>query len=263
MGELLILAPWWVSVGLAPIVYGVLTKVLPGIDVTNPLFKMLIPVGVKLAPFAAAFLLLFGFLSWFRRWKIGYQFSQQKSVATLTDLPWKDFEDLTGELFRRRGYAIEESLNRGADGGVDLRLHQGGSTTLVQCKRWKSVKVGLPVVRELLGAITAEKAARGILVTTSSFTEEARAFARSNGIELIDGEQLTRAVRALQSGGAKAASPLLPERAIPSPPTDQRTCPKCGNDMVKRTARKGANAGNDFWGCRGFPQCRYTEGGVK
>ena len=37
------------------------------------------------------------------------------------------------------------------------------------------------------------------------------------------------------------------------------SCPKCGNSLVKRVAKKGVNAGNKFYGCSGFPCCRYTE----
>ena len=33
-------------------------------------------------------------------------------------------------------------------------------------------------------------------------------------------------------------------------------CPKCGQPMVRRTARRGANAGSQFWGCSEFPRCR-------
>ena len=33
-------------------------------------------------------------------------------------------------------------------------------------------------------------------------------------------------------------------------------CPKCDHTMVKRTARRGANAGSEFWGCSEFPRCR-------
>lgn len=35
-------------------------------------------------------------------------------------------------------------------------------------------------------------------------------------------------------------------------------CPKCGSDMVLRTAKRGANAGNQFWGCERYPQCKGT-----
>jgi hypothetical protein len=37
---------------------------------------------------------------------------------------------------------------------------------------------------------------------------------------------------------------------------DQRICPKCGAEMVLRTAKRGANAGNQFWGCSNYPACR-------
>jgi len=33
-------------------------------------------------------------------------------------------------------------------------------------------------------------------------------------------------------------------------------CPQCGKAMVLRTARKGANAGNQFWGCAAYPDCK-------
>ena len=33
-------------------------------------------------------------------------------------------------------------------------------------------------------------------------------------------------------------------------------CPKCGADMVLRTAKKGRNAGSRFWGCSAYPNCR-------
>ena len=35
-------------------------------------------------------------------------------------------------------------------------------------------------------------------------------------------------------------------------------CPKCNGEMVLRTARRGKNAGNQFWGCLKYPQCKGT-----
>ena len=35
-------------------------------------------------------------------------------------------------------------------------------------------------------------------------------------------------------------------------------CPKCGSKLVLRVAKKGENAGNQFYGCSAFPKCRYT-----
>lgn len=39
----------------------------------------------------------------------------------------------------------------------------------------------------------------------------------------------------------------------------EKICPKCGKPLVLRTAKKGENAGNQFWGCSGFPKCWYRE----
>ena len=36
-------------------------------------------------------------------------------------------------------------------------------------------------------------------------------------------------------------------------------CPRCGAPLVLRTAKKGSNAGNQFYGCSAFPKCRYIE----
>lgn len=42
-------------------------------------------------------------------------------------------------------------------------------------------------------------------------------------------------------------------------PSVALTCCRCGSPMVLRTANKGANAGNQFWGCSAFPKCRNTK----
>ena len=38
----------------------------------------------------------------------------------------------------------------------------------------------------------------------------------------------------------------------------EQICPQCGSKLVLRTAKKGGNAGNQFYGCSAFPRCRYT-----
>jgi hypothetical protein len=41
--------------------------------------------------------------------------------------------------------------------------------------------------------------------------------------------------------------------------TTQKLCPKCSSPMVKKIAKKGNNAGNEFWACSAFPNCRHVE----
>jgi very-short-patch-repair endonuclease len=55
-----------------------------------------------------------------------------------------------------------------------------------------------------------------------------------------------------------AAQPATPQ---PLPGTGPPICPKCGVPMVLRTASKGKQAGQPFYGCRNFPRCREIVGG--
>ena len=36
-------------------------------------------------------------------------------------------------------------------------------------------------------------------------------------------------------------------------------CPRCGSKLILRTAKKGTNVGNQFYGCSAFPKCRYIK----
>ena len=38
-----------------------------------------------------------------------------------------------------------------------------------------------------------------------------------------------------------------------------KTCPRCGAELILRTAQKGSNTGKQFYGCKSFPKCRYVE----
>src|SRR5205085_1973671 len=56
---------------------------------------------------------------------------KQTGIESLRELPWKQFENLLGEAYRRQGYKVTETLGGGADGGVDLKLRRNGDTVIV------------------------------------------------------------------------------------------------------------------------------------
>jgi restriction system protein len=209
----------------------------------------------KLAPLAMLFFGLFSLGSyWFGKMR-GRLIDKQTGLESLRQTPWKQFEFLVAEAFRRQGYGVEFSLNRGADGGVDLVLRKDGRTSLVQCKRWKVFSVGPSVVREMFGLMTAEKAHEAVIVTTGRFTAEAQSFASGKPIRLIEGPQLLALVQSVQTG----PHPSPKESPIPAPDAAAvPACPNCGKPMVIRTARRGRNSGNLFWGCKSFPACEGT-----
>lgn len=183
---------------------------------------------------------------------------QAPTRNALESMSWWEFEQLVGETFRLRGFQVERRGGSGPDGGVDLALHLGGDTYLVQCKQWKSRNVGVAIVRELFGVMAAEGAVGGFVVASGAFTEEAKRFAEGRAIELVGTDTLLALVRA---GHSQAVAHPAPARATTQPvaPTAAASavvCPQCGSPMVQRTAKRGATAGEKFWGCTAFPACR-------
>jgi restriction system protein len=219
--------------------------------VSGQLFKTLATVGQYLL----SFIFLFGAaMSFFGRKKREYLLSETKQRSkqnALLDMSWREFEMLVGEVFRQRGFTVVEMGGNGPDGGVDLVLKTSSEIHLVQCKQWKAFKVGVEVVRELFGVMAAKGAVSGYVVTSGVFTSEAKAFADGRNIELIDGDKLTRMIQEVKSFNETAPRTVYEVRNAP-------TCPKCGSAMVRRSARRGSNAGQAFFGCSQYPACRGT-----
>jgi restriction system protein len=261
--------PWWLGVLLAVLFYAVFHYIadigVPTATTTNAIGNVVIAAGAKSAATMLQYIVPVGFLAgalvsaWGRRKRSAlHRRAASEGVAAIAAMSWREFEMLIGEAFRRRGFRVLELGGQGADGGVDLVLSKQGERHVVQCKHWRAMKVPVAVVRELYGVMAAQGAASGFVVTGGEFTREARAFASGRNIELISGGTLAAMLReataAIPSASAAGAVPKHVSKSDPcvAPPS----CPKCGQPMVKRLARQGANAGNAFWGCSSFPTCR-------
>lgn len=103
-----------------------------------------------------------------------------------------EFEHICKNLIENMGFSVETTKASG-DGGIDLIAYNHepvlSGKYIIQCKRY-SGSVGEPIIRDLYGVITSERANKGILMTTGFFTKSAIAFAEDKPIELIDGDQL-------------------------------------------------------------------------
>ena len=104
-----------------------------------------------------------------------------------------EFEHWVADLFRKCGFQVETTPQSG-DHGVDLFIATGGHVIAVQCKRWEGT-VGEPVVRDLYGAMMATNAKTGCLVTTGSFTAQARVFAKGKPLYLVGLDILMEAAK--------------------------------------------------------------------
>lgn len=111
------------------------------------------------------------------------------------------FERLVVDLLVKMGYGgsradAGKAIGRSGDGGIDGIIKEdklGLDVVYIQAKRWENNSVGRPDVMQFAGALQAQKANKGIFITTSRFTEDARSYVSQIGskIVLIDGEQLT------------------------------------------------------------------------
>ncbi|MGY6276735.1 restriction endonuclease [Methylomonas sp. MgM2] len=270
--EITAVLPWWVGALLAIIAYVILhryaiaeaqTTAVPGQIgqmVVGQMTKMLAAYGQYILPLVFIAGAITSFLGRRKREELVLVTGRDSSGNTLRSLSWQEFELLVGEAFRMKGYSVSETGGGGADGGIDLMLKKGGEIFLVQCKQWRAFKVSVNIVRELYGVMAAQGATGGFVVTSGTFTEDAKSFAKGRNIELIDGSGLSRMIEK-----AKTARSMQPQADISSRILDtvkpeaiatNPSCPKCGGAMVKRIAKQGANAGNAFWGCSAFPKCR-------
>lgn len=168
----------------------------------------------------------------------------------LKAIEWKRFEAVTAAYFTEKSFQAE-MLEAGPDGGVDVRLFVKGKEepfAIVQCKAWKSQRVGVAQIRELLGVMTHQKVSRGIFVTSGQYSDDAIEFAKGCAIQLISGDMLIKGIMALPPEGQAKLLAVATEGDYLTP-----TCPSCGVKTVMRDGKRGA-----FWGCQNYPRCRYT-----
>ncbi|MDD2545407.1 MAG: restriction endonuclease [Burkholderiaceae bacterium] len=264
--SLAVVLPWWGGVVMAVVAYAVLhryavaevaSNVAPGQIgqmVVGQLIKALATWGQYLVPLMLLVGAAASAIGRRQRQGLVAEVAGSADGSALRSMGWRDFERLVGEAFRLRGYTVTETGGGGADGGIDLQLTKGGETFLVQCKQWKAYKVSVSVVRELYGVMAAQGAAGGFVVTSGVFTAEARSFVQGRNIELMDGPALKTMIDTVQLSKARSSAASKPV-TLPAAATEP-VCPRCGSAMVKRVAKQGANAGNVFWGCNAYPQCR-------
>ena len=144
---------------------------------------------------------------------------QDQIVEQLQGVSWQFFEVLVLKLLTAMGYgggreSASQLLGRTRDGGVDGLVNEdvlGLDTIYVQAKKWKD-PVGSPALRDFVGALASKNARKGVFLTASSFTAEAKDFIRGvNGysIVLIDGQEMARRMIEYNVGVQQAGSLIL------------------------------------------------------
>ncbi|WP_332405532.1 restriction endonuclease [Vibrio metschnikovii] len=255
-------APWWVSLLLAAIVYIGLSFVLPALAMSseNFLFSAVAQNLPILAPYVAIVLLIPAPVALFKQLSRQHQYSittneiaSQGTTAALNNLSWLEFEGYIGEFFKQQGYEVKQAFSQKPDGGVDIWMRKDGQLTLVQCKHWKSRKVGIQILREMYAVMIENNASKMIIVTSGDFTSEAIKYALDKRLWLINGGELVQMIEQVRNRPTEKTLEVTP------PTSTTPLCPSCHAPLVMRTAKRGQNKGNQFYGCSSYPRCRYTK----
>ncbi len=176
---------------------------------------------------------------------------QHWSAAVFASIEWRRFEAVCEAFFAQAGLTTR-SQSHGADGGVDIWLQSTHMDTprIVQCKHWQGKPVGVREMREFRGVMASHQLESGSYVTSSTFTDDATAFAKANKISLQDGPALLRQISLRTPEQQSALLAVAYEGDYWRP-----TCASCGIKMIEKARKRDGFA---FWGCSNFPRCKTT-----
>ncbi|MDX8410624.1 MAG: restriction endonuclease [Mariprofundaceae bacterium] len=121
-------------------------------------------------------------------------------LSTVKEASPSFFERLVVDLLVKMGYGgnrqdAAKALGKSGD-GIDGIINEdilGLDVIYIQAKRWEGT-VGRPEIQKFAGALQGQRARKGVFITTSTFTKEAKVYASliESKIILIDGDHLSR-----------------------------------------------------------------------
>lgn len=179
----LLRSPWWVSLLVAVIVAAIARYLLAGF------------LGMPIVSIALPFLVISAISGW-RQLQAPSSARIEKTLAAISAMSWKEFSAVLQQGFERDGYTVTR-----VNGAADFLVKKEGRRSLVCAKRWKAANHGIEPVRELQAAREAQDAHGAIYVAINDMSDNARSLARSHGIELMQGPEITRLLRKLSLAG--------------------------------------------------------------
>ncbi len=183
---ILLRSPWWISFVITIAIVAACSALLPK----------------EIWPFAALGAAPFFFIGCKAAWRQLRAPSTAKIEAIRTEaaaMSWKPFCAALETAWKNEGQSVQHVANP----VVDLRLEKSGVITLVSARRWKAATHGVEPLKELHEAVEKQKAQYGVyVVLQGSISENARAYAKDNGLLLLEGDAL--AAMLLKSKNSKS-----------------------------------------------------------
>jgi hypothetical protein len=191
------------------------------------------------------------------------------SLGLLTDAR---FDDYVERLFEGLGYRIVEAGGRESLGVDWILTDPRGNRTALQTRRWR-LDVGPEAIEQIVGGAVYHRCDDRLVITTATFTREARRLGKQTGTRLWTLNELAGARESARTGtpapsllqrlpaAEAAATPETPQPATPldravdriaaaNQPEMPIRCPRCGKTMVRRSVN-----GHPVLVCQEFPRC--------
>ena len=172
---ILLRSRWWISFAVAGVIGLAAFALLPR----------------EIAPFAAIGALpifVVGCIAAWRQWRALSPAQIEQALAGAASQPWKAFAETLTRAWQAEGYAVQRT--DAVQTAYDFRLERNGQRTLVSARRWKAANHGVEPLRELQGALQSESAQRGVYVALHPLGDNARLYARDQGLVVLQEDAL-------------------------------------------------------------------------
>jgi len=178
----LLRSPWWMSAGVALLLAAGGFAALP---------LEYAAMGV----FAAVPFAVISIMAAYRQLRAPSGPRVQAVAEAAAGMSWADFSRTVEAGFQRDGCEVERLQAPGAD----FALSKDGHVAIVSAKRWKAARVGVEPLRELQAAREKRGAREAIYIALGEVSENARQYARSQGVSLMTAPELAKLLRDLKA----------------------------------------------------------------
>ncbi|HYW57935.1 MAG TPA: restriction endonuclease [Polaromonas sp.] len=174
----LLRSPWWISIALAMGFALAAKALLPE--------KYFVFGAIGGFPFVVV-----GGIALWRQLRAPSTAHVPDTLALITAMSWRDFSALVEKAFIADGFEVTR-VNGDA---ADFKLTKGSHATLLSCKRWKAARLGVEPFQGLEAALYTHDASAGLCITTGAVTDNARQFARSHHITVMESTELAQLLK--------------------------------------------------------------------
>ncbi|MFP4160309.1 MAG: restriction endonuclease [Desulfobacterales bacterium] len=200
--ELLVEAPWWVSVFIAAALFVLLKFILPGVF-TGQTFSGALAGGLSQAAWLIAVIVLIPApVSAYNTWKKNRLLNGDEKSSAMAKLSRRAFAQLVEEVYSNNGYRLEPNADPVDQAEVDMIAETGKEKVLVQYRHHKSGPIKEQAVKAMIDRLKTDDAGKAHIISCSGFSSEAVELAADSRVNLIDSESLAAMISRGQTKGA-------------------------------------------------------------